>query len=250
MTFGSLIYSSYYGQQRGSGEDIPDDNVCFYQNFIGQTTDITVEQSDKFIESLTPPTNVFGTLHSIILFVMIIFITMSVLRNSKFCFYKWVLLVYLAVMNFCLILYYFMFDPELMDEDCGHTLLMILGAILFFYYSICLMIVWTTQRFFKKVRKFVQEGLLPSEEEQNKASGGMFTIWVLSLIGWLTFTGFNVHFTNKGDFKTTFYYNFVSYVLYNVWILFATVISGILYVRIIRLHKEMQSPLNNATLER
>ena len=181
---------------------------------------------------------------------MIVFIAFSVWRKSKFDFYKWVLLIYLAVLNFVLILYYFMFDPEKMNEDCGHTILMLDGAIFFFYYTICLMIVWTTQRFFKKVNRFVQKGLLPSVEEQNKASGGMLAIWLLSLIAWLTYTAVNVYSNNKEYMKALVYYNYASFILFNVWVTFATVISGIIYVRIIKLHKEMSSPLNNETLER
>ena len=143
-----------------------------------------------------------------------------------------------------------MFDPEKMNEDCGHTILMLDGAIFFFYYTICLMIVWTTQRFFKKVNRFVRKGLLPSVEEQNKASGGMLAIWLLSLIAWLTYTAVNVYSNNKEYMKALVYYNYASFILFNVWVTFATVISGIIYVRIIKLHKEMSSPLNNETLER
>lgn len=123
-----------------------------------------------------------GSAHVILLLTVVTYILYSLWNNSHFSRVKWILLIQFTLLNICEVLYLFNLDKKRDLKNCNHFHIMCSGIIGELYYTIIMMIAWSTQYFFRQIIRFVQDGVLPKESTRKRINCVMLSIWFINFL--------------------------------------------------------------------
>ena len=135
-------------------------------------------------------------------------------------------------------------------SKCGHKQKMYYGAIFCIFYTICVLVAYKFQFFFRQVSNFVRDGTLPTESTKRRNTIVLTLIGVFTIVDWALFAIINQYYTDHQRFELLWKFNFGEAVIISIMLIIASTLLCINFRRLGKLVRTMDTPHNHKTLSK